>query len=93
MPLTAPDLGIDLGTSNTALYVSGRGIVISEPTVVVVERDNHRTVRAVGDEARFLYGRSPEKLIADAEAGCMGMTILLLVIGIGGVVALVRALF
>ena len=38
-------------------------------------------------------GRSPEKLIADAEAGCMGMTILLLVIGIGGVVALVRALF
>ena len=38
-------------------------------------------------------GRSPEKLIADAEAGCMGMTILLLVIGISGVVALVRALF
>ena len=63
MPLTAPDIGIDLGSSNTAVYVSGRGIVISEPTVVVVERENRRTVRAVGDEARFLYGRSPEKLV------------------------------
>ena len=64
MPFTAPDIGIDLGTANTSLYVSGRGIVVSEPTLVVVERDNHRTVRAVGDEARFLYGRSPEKLMA-----------------------------
>lgn len=63
MPLTAPDIGIDLGTSNTSLYVSGRGIVISEPTVVVVERESKRTVRAVGDEARFLYGRSPERLM------------------------------
>ncbi|MBQ9210088.1 MAG: rod shape-determining protein [Clostridia bacterium] len=64
MPLTAPDIGIDLGTSNTSLYVSGRGIVISEPTVVVVERESKRTVRAVGDEARFLYGRSPERLMS-----------------------------
>ena len=63
MPLTAPDIGIDLGTSNTSVYVSGRGIVISEPTVVVVERENRQTVRAVGDEARFLYGRSPDKLM------------------------------
>ena len=63
MPFTAPDIGIDLGTSNTSVYVSGRGIVISEPTTVVVERENRHTVRAVGDEARFLYGRSPEKLM------------------------------
>ena len=63
MPFTAPDLGIDLGTSNTSVYVSGRGIVISEPTTVVVERESKNTVRAVGDEARFLYGRSPEKLM------------------------------
>ncbi len=63
MPFTAPDIGIDLGTSNTSVYVSGRGIVISEPTVVAVERDNRRTVRAVGDEARFQYGRSPERLM------------------------------
>ena len=64
MPFTAPDIGIDLGTSNTSVYVSGRGIVISEPTLVVVERESRHTVRAVGDEARFLYGRSPEKLMA-----------------------------
>ena len=64
MPFTAPDIGIDLGTSNTSVYVSGRGIVISEPTVVVVERESRRTVRAVGDEARFLYGRSPDKLMS-----------------------------
>ena len=64
MPFTAPDIGIDLGTSNTSIYVSGRGIVISEPTVVVVERESKRTVRAVGDEAKFLYGRSPERLMS-----------------------------
>lgn len=63
MPLTAPDIGIDLGTSNTAVYVSGRGIVISEPTTVVVEREDRHTVRAVGDEAKFLYGRSPERMM------------------------------
>ncbi len=63
MPLSAPDIGIDLGTSNTSVYVRNRGIVISEPTMVVVERDERKTVRAVGDEARFLYGRSPESLV------------------------------
>ena len=63
MPFPTPDIGIDLGTSTTSVYVSGRGIVISEPTVVVVERESKHTVRAVGDEAKFLYGRSPEKLM------------------------------
>ncbi len=64
MPLTAPDIGIDLGTSNTSVYVRGRGIVISEPTLVAVERDHKQTVRAVGDEARFLHGRNPEAIMA-----------------------------
>ena len=64
MPIAAPDIGIDLGTSNTSVYVRGRGIVVSEPTLVVVDRDRKETVRAVGDEARFLYGRSPDTLIA-----------------------------
>lgn len=64
MPILAPDIGIDLGTSNTAVYVRGRGIVVSEPTLVVVERNSRHTVRAVGDEAKFLYGRSPDKLMA-----------------------------
>jgi len=64
MPFTAPDIGIDLGTATTSVYVAGRGIVISEPTLVVVERESKRTVRAVGDEARFLHGRSPDQLLA-----------------------------
>ena len=64
MPISAPDIGIDLGTSNTSVYVRGRGIVVSEPTLVAVERENRQTVRAVGDEARFLCGRSPETLLA-----------------------------
>ena len=64
MPFWAPDIGIDLGTENFSLYVRGRGIVISEPSLVVLDRDNRRTVRAVGDEARLLLGRSPDQLIA-----------------------------
>ncbi len=63
MPIWAPDVGIDLGTENTSVYVKGRGIVISEPTLVVLDAENQKTVRAVGDEARFLIGRAPEKLI------------------------------
>ena len=64
MPVMAPDIGIDLGTETTSVYVRGRGIVISEPTLVVLERENRKNVRAVGDEASFLYGRSPDQLIA-----------------------------
>ena len=64
MPFLAPDIGIDLGTENINVYVRGRGIVISEPSLVVLDRENRHTVRAVGDEARFLYGRSPDQLIA-----------------------------
>ena len=64
MPFWAPDLGIDLGTENFSLYVRGRGIVISEPSLVVLDRESRRTVRAVGDEARLLMGRSPDQLIA-----------------------------
>ena len=64
MPFLAPDIGIDLGTENINVYVRGRGIVISEPSFVVLDRENRHTVRAVGDEARFLYGRTPDRLIA-----------------------------
>ena len=68
MPIMAPDIGIDLGTENINVYVRGRGIVISEPSLVVLDRENRHTVRAVGDEARFLYGRTPERLIVIAPA-------------------------
>lgn len=62
MAFFAPDIGIDLGTTNTVVYVRGRGIVISEPTMVVVDSNNKRSVRAVGDEAKFLFGRTSEAL-------------------------------
>ena len=48
MPFLAPDIGIDLGTENINVYVRGRGIVISEPSLVVLDRENRHTVRAVG---------------------------------------------
>ncbi len=64
MPFLAPDIGIDLGTENTSIYVKGRGIVISEPTLVALEKDDMHVVAGVGDEARFLLGRSPDKLEA-----------------------------
>ena len=64
MPFLAPDIGIDLGTENINVYVRGRGIVISEPSLVVLDRENRHTVRAVGDEAKFLFGRTPDQLIA-----------------------------
>ncbi|MGN1021693.1 MAG: rod shape-determining protein [Aristaeellaceae bacterium] len=62
MAIFAPEIGIDLGTSNTVVYVRGRGIVISEPTMVVIDSGNKRNVRAVGDEAKFLMGRTSEAL-------------------------------
>lgn len=54
------DVAIDLGTANTLVYVRGRGIVIEEPSVVAVEvSDGVRRIRAVGDEAKRMTGRTP----------------------------------
>lgn len=58
MYFRTPDIGIDLGTSNTMLYVKKRGIVIHEPTLVVVDGSNRRQVQSVGDEARHSPGRT-----------------------------------
>ena len=52
MGFVAHDLGVDLGTSNTLVYVKHKGIMISEPTIVVVDAGNERKVRAVGDDAQ-----------------------------------------
>jgi rod shape-determining protein MreB and related proteins len=57
------DVGIDLGTSNTRVYVSGAGIVLDEPSVVAVERDGGKLV-AVGLEAKRMLGRTPDALMA-----------------------------
>ena len=57
--ITSKDIGIDLGTSNTLLYIKGRGIVLTEPSVVAVNIKN-RQVIAVGVEAKNMIGRTPE---------------------------------
>jgi rod shape-determining protein MreB len=60
------DLAIDLGTANTVIYASGRGVVCSEPSVVAVEsvEGGKRRVVAVGNEAKGMIGRTPEKIVA-----------------------------
>ncbi|MBI2640637.1 MAG: rod shape-determining protein [Candidatus Sungbacteria bacterium] len=56
-------IGIDLGTANTLVFVPKRGVVINEPSVVAVSRDEN-TVLAVGNEAREMIGRTPETIVA-----------------------------
>jgi len=57
------DLGIDLGTANTLVFVRNKGIVMSEPSVVAVNTDTHK-VLAVGDEAKQMIGRTPGNIVA-----------------------------
>jgi len=57
------DMGIDLGTANTLVYVSGRGIVLQEPSVVAFDQEEKRPI-AVGEEAKKMLGRTPNNVIA-----------------------------
>lgn len=61
--LFSNDIGIDLGTANTLVYVKDRGIVLREPSVVAMEADT-RKVLAVGDEAKRMLGRTPGNIVA-----------------------------
>jgi rod shape-determining protein MreB len=56
-------MGIDLGTANTLVYVSGKGIVLEEPSVVAIDRKTEEP-RAVGKEAKNMLGRAPENVHA-----------------------------
>jgi len=60
------DLAIDLGTANTVVFAKGKGIVVSEPSVVAVARDSRGVarVRAVGKEAKEMLGRTPGNIVA-----------------------------
>ena len=58
MAIIAPDIGIDLGTANTQVYVRRKGIVIDEPSLLVVDRTGRHAVRAIGEEAWALLGRT-----------------------------------
>ncbi|MFO0045921.1 MAG: rod shape-determining protein [Armatimonadota bacterium] len=57
------DIGIDLGTANTLVYVGGRGIVLREPSVVAVNKDDGKVIK-VGAEAKRMLGRTPANIIA-----------------------------
>ncbi len=57
------DMGIDLGTANTLVYVKGKGIEVNEPSVVAINNIT-REVLAVGDEAKEMIGRTPGNIIA-----------------------------
>jgi rod shape-determining protein MreB and related proteins len=55
-------IGIDLGTTNTLVYIEGKGIVVNEPTVVAVNRTT-KTVEAIGNEAKAMIGKTPESVM------------------------------
>ena len=63
MHFKAPDIGLDLGTCNTVVYVKNEGIVISEPTLVISRRGDKKPI-AVGEDAQRMYGRTSDAEIA-----------------------------
>ncbi len=57
------DLGIDLGTANVIVYISGKGVVLREPSVVAFDKNTNK-ILAVGSEARHMLGRTPGHIVA-----------------------------
>ncbi|MBF2054268.1 MAG: rod shape-determining protein [Candidatus Sericytochromatia bacterium] len=57
------DIGMDLGTANTLVYVKGRGVVLNEPSVVAIDQQTKKPIK-VGAEARAMLGRTPESIEA-----------------------------
>ena len=57
------DIGIDLGTASVLVYVNGKGVVLKEPSVVAYDR-NTGEIKAIGEEARLMLGRTPGNIIA-----------------------------
>ncbi|MDX1934836.1 MAG: rod shape-determining protein [Capsulimonadales bacterium] len=63
LPRVTPELGIDLGTANILVYKRGQGIVLREPSVVAIDKYTKK-VKAVGEEARLMLGRTPGNIVA-----------------------------
>ena len=63
MGIFSKDIGIDLGTANTLVYVKGKGIVVREPSVVAIDKYEGK-VLAVGNAANEMIGRTPENIVA-----------------------------
>ncbi len=63
LKLFSEDIAIDLGTANSRVYVRGRGIIITEPSVVAVNQKTGQ-ILAIGDEAKKMVGRTPGYIVA-----------------------------
>ena len=61
--MAASDIGIDLGTSSVLVYVRGQGVVLKEPSVVAYDKDTNE-IKAIGEEARLMIGRTPGNIAA-----------------------------
>ncbi len=57
------DIGIDLGTASVLVYMKGKGVVLKEPSVVAFDRDTNK-IKAIGEEARLMLGRTPGNIVA-----------------------------
>ena len=57
------DIGIDLGTASILVYIKGKGVVLKEPSVVAIDRTTNK-IRAIGEEARLMIGRTPGDIVA-----------------------------
>ena len=57
------DIGIDLGTASILVYIKGKGVVLKEPSVVAFDRDTNK-IKAIGEEARLMLGRTPGNIVA-----------------------------
>jgi len=57
------DIGIDLGTASVLVYIKGKGVVLKEPSVVAFDRETNK-IKAIGEEARLMLGRTPGNIIA-----------------------------
>lgn len=61
--MSGSDIGIDLGTASVLVYIKGKGVVLKEPSVVAFDRDTQR-IKAIGEEARLMLGRTPGNIVA-----------------------------
>ena len=61
--MMSTDIGIDLGTASILVYIKGKGVVLKEPSVVAFDRDTNK-IKAIGEEARLMLGRTPGNIVA-----------------------------
>ncbi|MBP5159313.1 MAG: rod shape-determining protein MreB [Lachnospiraceae bacterium] len=57
------DIGVDLGTASVLVYIKGKGVVLKEPSVVAFDRESNK-IKAIGEEARLMLGRTPGNIVA-----------------------------